>query len=121
MGTVRAGGAATVMERLALAVCAPGAFESVAVTVKLDTPDAVGFPEMTPVLGSSDSPAGRDPEVTDHETGAAPPEDVRKSVYSSPVAPSERLVVTIDSGVVGEESSRAVRTMGDFRICSRPL
>ncbi len=35
-------------------------------TVKVDVPDDVGVPEMTPVAASSESPAGRFPPVIDH-------------------------------------------------------
>ena len=38
---------------------------SVTCTVKLLVPLAVGVPEITPVLGASDSPAGKVPTETD--------------------------------------------------------
>lgn len=41
--------------------------ESVTCTVKFDVPDAVGAPEISPVLVLSESPAGRLPAVIDHE------------------------------------------------------
>ena len=41
-----------------------GLFESVIVTVKLETPAAVGVPVTAPVLLLSDKPAGNDPLVT---------------------------------------------------------
>ena len=43
------------------------AAESLTCTVKLDVPDAVGAPEISPVLASSESPVGRLPAVMDHE------------------------------------------------------
>ena len=44
-------------------------------------PAVVGVPEMSPVLPSSESPAGRPPAVTDHDSGATPPLDCRVAVY----------------------------------------
>ncbi len=43
------------------------AAESATCTVKFDVPDAVGAPEISPVLVFSESPAGRLPTVIDHE------------------------------------------------------
>ena len=54
----------TVMLRAADLVCA-GLLLSVTETVKLEVPEAVGVPEMTPVEGASVTPAGRLPAVTD--------------------------------------------------------
>ena len=45
---------------------------SVAVTVKVDEPAAVGVPESKPVL-ESDRPAGSVPVVTANVIGAVPP------------------------------------------------
>jgi hypothetical protein len=53
-----------VMLTAADAVFAVGVSESVAVTVKLVGPVAVGVPEMTPVLAFRVRPAGRLPTVT---------------------------------------------------------
>jgi hypothetical protein len=61
------------MARAALAVRV-GLLESLAVTVKLDVPVAVGVPETIPVVGSRESPAGSDPLVTAQEYGSVPPE-----------------------------------------------
>ena len=47
---------------------------SVTVTITLYVPAAVGAPEMEPVEGSIERPAGN-PEA-DHEYGAVPPEAV---------------------------------------------
>ena len=41
--------------------------ESTTCTVKVEFCDVVGVPEITPVLASSESPAGRLPTVIDHE------------------------------------------------------
>ncbi len=57
--------AATVMLNALVAVCAEPE-ESVTCAVKLETPIAVGVPEMTPVPLFSDSPAGSEPPDIDH-------------------------------------------------------
>lgn len=49
-------------------------FASVAVTVKLYAPAALGVPPIAPVDVSSVSPAGSDPAVTANVTGAVPPD-----------------------------------------------
>jgi hypothetical protein len=50
-----------------------GVLESVAVTAKSEVPLAVGVPEMIPVLGSRESPAGNAPLLTAQEYGPVPP------------------------------------------------
>jgi len=65
-----------VMERAFVAVCAEGEVESVAWTVKLKVPAAVGVPLMTP-LTARERPAGSDPEAMVQEQGVVPPEAVR--------------------------------------------
>ena len=45
-----------------MAVCAAGVVESVAFTVKLNEPEAVGVPEMVPAEDSV-RPAGKAPEL----------------------------------------------------------
>jgi hypothetical protein len=40
--------------------------ESIACTVKFDTPIAAGTPEISPVLGFRDNPRGSEPETIDH-------------------------------------------------------
>ena len=47
---------------------------SIAVTVKLAVPTAVGVPVMSPVLVLRFNPPGSPPAVTDHRYGATPPE-----------------------------------------------
>jgi hypothetical protein len=47
---------------------------SATATVKLPVPAVVGVPLMTPVAGSMDRPAGREPELMDHVSGGVPPE-----------------------------------------------
>ena len=58
-------GAAMVMDVFAVALCA-GLPESVTTAVKLNVPLAVGVPEMTPLEGFKDRPAGRLPEEMVH-------------------------------------------------------
>jgi hypothetical protein len=67
----------TVIETLVDTLCAMGELESVAVTVRVVVPEVVGVPVMEPVAGARLSPAGRDPEVMDHVTGAVPPVDAK--------------------------------------------
>ena len=56
------GGGATKMLR---ACVADWEFASVTCTVKLVVPVPVGVPEIAPVLGARESPAGREPMETD--------------------------------------------------------
>ena len=60
----------TMMLSACVAVCA---LLSVAFTVKLLVPAAVGVPEITPVLAASDMPVGSVPETTDQVYGVVPP------------------------------------------------
>ncbi len=46
---------------------------SVTCTVKLLVPNAVGVPEITPVLDASKRPVGRVPEAIDQVYGVVPP------------------------------------------------
>jgi hypothetical protein len=62
----------TVILKSFVAVCW-GLLESIAWTVKLKVPEAVGVPEMTPVPLLSDRPVGSDPLVIDHVYGEVPP------------------------------------------------
>lgn len=61
------------IESFTLAVSAVGVLESVAVTVKLSFPAAVGVPVMAPVAPLRVRPGGRLPELTAHVSGAVPP------------------------------------------------
>ena len=56
--------AAITIERAVDLVCA-GLPASVTVTVKLELPVAVGFPEIRPEVAFNESPAGRLPPVMD--------------------------------------------------------
>ena len=62
----------TLIERFAVAFWV-GSPASVAWTVKLDAPLAVGVPEITPVDASIESPGGNEPALSDHEYGPVPP------------------------------------------------
>ena len=64
------------MLKFAPAVWAVGVLESVAVTVTLNVPVAVGVPEITPVLELMLSPGGNEEPacaIHDQEIGAMPP------------------------------------------------
>ena len=58
-------GAPTTILRGWVALCAVGAVESVAFTVKFDVPAVVGVPERTPAV-LRERPAGSEPEITVH-------------------------------------------------------
>src|SRR5579862_7545892 len=60
---------------------------SVAVTVKLKVPAAVGVPESRP-LGASGTPVGVAPEVTANVYGGVPPDAVMLWEYAMPKAPA---------------------------------
>ncbi len=47
-------------------------FASVTFAVKLYVPVAVGVPEINPVDDASESPVGKEPELTDHVYGSVP-------------------------------------------------
>ena len=63
--TAKSATPAMVMVKLWVACCVGCVPLSVAVTENVDVPTAVGVPLMVPVDESSDSPAGRLPELTD--------------------------------------------------------
>jgi hypothetical protein len=46
---------------------------SLTVAVKLEVPDAVGLPEMIPLVAARVSPAGRLPDLIDHVYAGVPP------------------------------------------------
>src|SRR5258708_1568249 len=62
---------------------------SVTVTVKFDDPIAVGVPAMAPDEDSV-KPAGSDPEVTIHVSGATAPAAARVCEYATPMVPGGR-------------------------------
>src|SRR5215472_2505484 len=74
--------------------------ESVASTVKLKVPEAVGVPDITPELEIV-SPAGSEPTLMLNVTGGVPPVvENPGAVYAVPVVPAGRACGTIDSGAV---------------------
>jgi hypothetical protein len=68
---------------------------SVTRTVKLDVPEAVGVPLMTPVDEPKLNPAGRLPETTDQLYGVLPPVAASVWLYASPIVPLGTLVVVM--------------------------
>ena len=79
VGTDVATGSAIVMLKLWVAtafarmVAASVALVSVTLTVKVDVPAVVGWPEITPVIGSMLNPSGRLPPTL-NANGGRPPE-----------------------------------------------
>ena len=59
---------------------------SVTFTVKLDSPAAIGVPDI--VLPARLSPAGSDPLVTDHVYGGVPPVALSPCEYAAPTIPA---------------------------------
>jgi hypothetical protein len=90
---------ATASDSVADAVWVIGVLESVAVTVKVETmPGPTGVPVMAPVPVLRLSPAGSDPEVTAHSTGAVPPVEVSIAPgYVTPNCPAGSAVVVTAS------------------------
>ena len=87
--TLRA--APTTIERACVAVCAVGVVLSVALTVKLYVPEAVGVPEI--VLPLSVRPVGSEPAEMDHVYGLVPPLAASVCEYAVLVVPLGRDVV----------------------------
>ena len=83
--------------------------ESPTCTVKVDVPVAVGVPLITPSV-DSDSPAGNEPDATDHEYGGVPPEADNVCEYADPTTPagSDEVVIVSDELMVIESSRVAV-------------
>ena len=69
---IATGAAATVSESALVAVTGVGA-ESLAAKVGLKDPEAVGVPEIAPVLALRLTPAGNAPAEIDHVYGVTPP------------------------------------------------
>lgn len=55
--------------------------------MRVDVPCAVGVPEMMPVVGEIESPAGREPEMMLQAYGVTPPAATREVVYGMPTSP----------------------------------
>src|SRR5262245_41924611 len=89
--------------RTCVALCGP----AVTLTVTVDTPLAVGVPEITPVAAASVRPAGSDPFVIDHEYGGVPPTTDSVVEYAVFTTPTGRLVVVI----TGPPGGRTVRVV----------
>jgi hypothetical protein len=75
-----------VRENALSAVCDPVEQLSVARTVKLNVPDVVGVPEMSPVEPSA-NPGGRVPDRRLKETGGSPPDDCNWMLCVCPTVP----------------------------------
>src|SRR5215468_7936595 len=85
----------------AFVACCAGELRSVACTVKLKTPAAVGVPETCPLAIFSRIPAGKAPSVTPHVTGGVPPFVARLLLYASMTSPAgSELVVTVSAGAL---------------------
>jgi hypothetical protein len=84
------------MLKLAAAVFA-GELESVTLTVKLKVPDAVGVPEIVPLVESVRAP-GNDPELTLQLYGVVPPVAASVAEYAVPTCPPARELVVICTG-----------------------
>jgi hypothetical protein len=56
-------------------------------SVNTNVPDAVGVPEIAPVLAVSVTPAGSAPDVIDHVYGVVPPVATAVVAYAVPVTP----------------------------------
>jgi hypothetical protein len=97
-GAMASGVAVMTTVRAADAVCA-GLLLSVTVAVKDEVPLADGTPEMVPVDEVSVSPAGRLPEVIDHEYGAVPPVACRVCEYAVPTTTEGSVEAEILTGV----------------------
>lgn len=80
---------------------------SVAVTVKLKLPLAVGVPESVPVAALRLSPAGRVPAETECAYGGVPPDTTIVCEYTDPMLPSGSVVVTICKGPAVVETNSA--------------
>ena len=86
------GGTFTVIDSAAVAVTA-GFSESVTATVKSLVPGAAGTPLISPVAGTSVSPAGSEPCVTDQVYGLRPPVAASFAEYTFPPVPPASVVV----------------------------
>ena len=90
---------ATVIERMAVAVCGVG-LESVACTVKVVVPGAVGVPAMRPAVFIV-KPAGKTlPLVSENVYEGTPPVAETLALYGEPCIPFTKVVVVIDKPLV---------------------
>ena len=72
-----------------------GASESVTCTVKLSRPVAEAVPEITPDALASFSPAGSDPEASDHWYGVMPPAALNFTEYGTPLVAVGRVLPVV--------------------------
>src|SRR5215471_11604925 len=82
-------------------------------TENVVVPVAVGVPEMIPVAGPNESPAGRLPLRRLHVYGAVPPDAVKAAVlYGTLTVPGSRAGATIAStAVMVQDEAGAVATV----------
>jgi hypothetical protein len=78
-------GAAAIVIEITTSLCTP--FESVALTVNVYVPAVVGVPEIWPVAGSSDRPAGNVPFETVYANAPTPPAAAVLNAYAVPAVP----------------------------------
>jgi hypothetical protein len=88
--------AVTVSDNWAVAVCVGGP-PSLNVTVKVDTPAAVGVPEIDPVEEDNVNPAGSEPDETDQAYVPAPPLAESDAEYGDPNVPELSVLVVTES------------------------
>jgi len=74
-------------------------FASVTCTVKLESPVAVGVPDISPVGPSRTRPSGRAPETTDHAYGVLPPVAANDWLYAAPIVPAGKDAVVMIRGL----------------------
>ena len=86
----------TVIERMAVAVCGVG-LESVACTVKLVVPGAVGMPVMRPAVFIVRPAGNRLPVASENVYDGTPPVAETLALYAVPWTPFTNVVVVIDS------------------------
>src|SRR3989344_2241989 len=87
-------GKTTLMERVLVAIFW-GKEESLAWTVNVNVPAAVGAPDKTPVLVFKVIPAGKAPREIDQIYGFVPPDADNVWEYAAPVVPPGNVVVLI--------------------------
>ena len=68
---------------------------SATLSASADVPACVGEPVSAPVAASSETPAGSEPEASDHVCGATPPANAGRSASATPC--SACLVVWIEA------------------------
>ena len=77
---------------------------SVVPTVKVDLPDEVGVPEITPAF-DSESPAGSEPAVSTNTYGPVPPLPLSVSLYGdfdSPFGSVAGVIVMVGQSICSE-------------------